>query len=174
MTITARDPEAARPVEVVKRKWIPAPEGIWPARCVDVLLLKDVVKNYAGSPSKTVDEVKLVWQISERNEMSGKRFLTSRKFTLSLHKKSTLRGFLTSWRGQAFTAEELAGFDIEVLVGVNCLLQVIHTPGREKGDVYATVVSATRTRHLLDNLEPDLTYIRIRDRAYSQTAVAAA
>jgi hypothetical protein len=138
--ITARDPE------VVKRKFTPAPEGIFPGRCVDVLLFKDVVKSYPGSAPKTVDEVKLIWQLGEKNEMTGKRFLISRKFTLSLHKKSTLRAFLTAWRGQAFTADELSGFDIEVLVGVACLVQIIHTPGREEGDVFANVSSVTERR----------------------------
>ena len=56
----------------------------------------------------------------------GKPFLISRRYSLSLHEKSSLRRDLESWRGRAFTQEELRGFDLEVLIGVGCLVSVVH------------------------------------------------
>jgi len=56
-----------------------------------------------------------------------------------LHEKSALRKDLESWRGKKFTRDEEMGFDIERLIGVNCLLNITHN---EVGDrTYANIVS---------------------------------
>lgn len=60
-------------------------------------------------------------------------------YTVSLHEKSKLRPMLESWRGQAFTEAELAGFDINDVAGKACLLSVIH---KEKGGKMRDVISA--------------------------------
>lgn len=64
-------------------------------------------------------------------------------FTLSLSQKSKLRPMLESWRGRAFTAEELAGFDLKSVLGANCFLNVVHQPGKGQnaGKTYANVAS---------------------------------
>jgi hypothetical protein len=163
MPVIARDPDSEKLAESRHRKFIPAPQGMHVARCVDVILMKDVVKEFPGKPARVVDEVKLVWQIAE-HITAGKRFVISRKFTLSLHKKSALRAFMTAWRGCAFTDAELSGFDLERLLGAACLLQILHSPGREEGDVFARVLSATRMPKLMDELEPDAMYVRVQNR----------
>ncbi|MCL1855872.1 MAG: hypothetical protein FWF86_09075, partial [Clostridia bacterium] len=48
-----------------------------------------------------------------------------------------LRKMLQSWRGAAFTAEELQGFDLKKLLGAGCQLQLIHKTN-ERG-VFAVV-----------------------------------
>jgi hypothetical protein len=53
----------------------------------------------------------------------------SKTYTLSMHEKSTLRKDLESWRGRGFTEAEAAKFDITKLLGVPCILSVIHKPG---------------------------------------------
>jgi hypothetical protein len=45
----------------------------------------------------------------------------SKEFTLSMHEKSTLRQFLESWRGKAFTEKEALSFDVTALIGKPCL-----------------------------------------------------
>jgi hypothetical protein len=57
---------------------------------------------------------------------------------LSLHEKANLRKFLESWRGRAFTKEELDGFDIFTVLGVVGQVQVIHNVG-DDGQTYANV-----------------------------------
>lgn len=47
-------------------------------------------------------------------------------YTLSLHEKSNLRGHLEAWRGRAFSAEELSGFDVSALLGKPCMVTVTH------------------------------------------------
>jgi hypothetical protein len=61
----------------------------------------------------------------------------SKEYTLSLNEKANLRKDLENWRGRKFTEDELKGFDLEKLIGVNCMVQIIHTT---KGDkTYANV-----------------------------------
>lgn len=59
-------------------------------------------------------------------------------FTVSLSQKSTLRGFLESWRGRAFTKQELDGFDLFNIAGVPCILNVVHNTV-EGGKTYANI-----------------------------------
>ena len=64
----------------------------------------------------------------------------SKRYTASLGEKAILRGDLESWRGKAFTDQELAGFDLKNIVGKNCLINVVHSKG-QNGKVYANVGS---------------------------------
>ena len=67
------------------------------------------------------------WEIDElmtEGEYKGKRFTMNMFYTKSLSPKGKLRPALESWRGKPFTKEELAGFDIEKLIGANCLLNL--------------------------------------------------
>ena len=47
-----------------------------------------------------------------------------------MHEKSTLRRDLESWRGVGFTEQEAAKFDITKLMGVPCMISIIHRPGK--------------------------------------------
>jgi hypothetical protein len=64
-------------------------------------------------------------------------------YTLSLSSKGLLRPMLESWRGKAFTDEELKGFDVKTILGANCFLNVVHKEGTGKnaGKTYANVKS---------------------------------
>lgn len=48
-------------------------------------------------------------------------------YTLSLSDRAILRKDLENWRGRAFTADELKGFDIETVLGKPCQVMVTHT-----------------------------------------------
>lgn len=87
--------------------------------------------------SKFAHKVKMVWELSELMP-DGRPFITSRDFTVSLHEKSALRGFLNGWRGRDFTEEELKGFDPKVLIGKGCLLSMV-----QNGD-FVNVQSASK------------------------------
>lgn len=61
----------------------------------------------------------------------------SSTYTQSLSERANLRRILESWRGKAFTEQELEGFDPKVLIGVNCQLNIVH---EKKGDkTYANI-----------------------------------
>jgi hypothetical protein len=89
------------------------------------------------------EKVVIMWELDQLikdGEFKGKRFTTSQSFTASLADKSKLRPFLESWRGKAFTQEELAYFDLEKLIGVNCTLNLIEKEKRGGGKT--TVIQA--------------------------------
>ena len=62
----------------------------------------------------------------------------------SLHEKSTLRHNLERWRGRAFTATELQGFDLAKLLGAMCMLGLkANTKGKTVVDTINSVPKGT-------------------------------
>lgn len=120
-----------------KRTFEPAPEGSHQGVCVDVIDLGILDVNWLGK-SKKQHKINLAWQIAERRE-DGKPFLVFKRYTLSLGEKANLRKDLESWRGRAFTREEELGFDVESVLGANCLLNIQHNHVGDR--TYANVVS---------------------------------
>ena len=115
----------------------PAPAGVHQAVCVDVVDL-GLLKVTFGGKEKEQHKISVRWQIAENMDI-GKPFLVQKRYTLSLHEKATLRKDLESWRGRAFTSEESDGFDVENVIGANCLLNIMHT---KKGEsTYANVTA---------------------------------
>lgn len=155
MAIIARKPES---------NFSPAPEGLHQAVCVDVNDL-GMVENPFGDPKH---QVELRWQLDLDDPLSGgenrppRRFMVSKRYTLSLHEKATLRHHLESWRGRRFTPDELQGFDLEILVGINCQLQVVHNV-KDNGDVWAAVQAIVPLGKGMVKVEPR-DYTRVKDR----------
>lgn len=69
----------------------------------------------------------------------GRPFMQSKIYGASLNEKANLRHDLESWRGKKFAEEEVGGFDVEVLIGVNCMLNIVE---ETKGDKTYTNISA--------------------------------
>ena len=114
-----------------------APAGMHQAVCVDVVDLGVLDVTWQGV-SKRQHKVNVAWQINEDRD-DGKPYLVFKRYTLSLGEKATLRKDLESWRGKPFTRDEEMGFDVETVIGVNCLLNITH---RTVGDkTYANVAS---------------------------------
>src|SRR5512139_1770544 len=111
----------------------PAPPGLHAGVCVDVVDL-GMVDGKFGPKRK----LKLVWQLKLKNKV-GERFQARASYTQSLMEGSNLRRDLESWRGRAFTPAELKAFDVEVLIGVNCQLNLKHNTSKSTGRVYAQV-----------------------------------
>lgn len=115
----------------------PAPAGAGLAVCCDVVDLGVLKTSFPGQPDKLQHKIRIVWQLADVDEAIGKRPIVSQRYTLSLHEKAALRRDLESWRGRQFTASELAGFDVEKVIGVPCMLNVVHR--ESKGKTYANV-----------------------------------
>lgn len=141
------------------------PAGLAQAVCVDVVDLGMVEvpaysdKEKAQGPRKA-HKVLLVWQSEEADER-GEPIQLKRRYTLSLDKKASLRRDLESWRGKPFNDLELGGFDLEVLLGVNCFINVIHD--ERDGKTYANVASISPLRKGTPLLKP-IKYVRVQDR----------
>lgn len=71
-------------------------------------------------------KVVLSFELAQKMQ-DGRPFMQSQFFTMSLHEKAALRVFLKSWRGKDLAPEELKGFDLDKLIGVNCMLNLVET-----------------------------------------------
>lgn len=118
----------------------PVPEGSHLAVC-DMFVDLGMQDSNFGAKHK----IYLRWQIPSLRmewEKDGEKhegpMAIGGQYTLSLSEKSNLRPMLQSWRGQAFTPEELKRFDVTTILGKPCMLSVVHKP-KEGGGVYANV-----------------------------------
>jgi len=116
-----------------QRELIPA--GNYIARCYQMIEIGTVDEVIMGE-TKTLRKVRIGWELPEEtrvfNEEKGEQpFVISQEFTLSMNEKANLRKMLASWRGKDFTEEEAKCFDISKLLGVACMLNVIHKPSKK-------------------------------------------
>ena len=137
------------------KTYTPAPEGLWPAVCVDVVDLGMV-----DGPWGSKHQCRVAWELAV-TMADGRPFTANKRYNISLHEKSTLGKDLKAWRGRAFTADELAGFDLEKVIGAPCQLVITHTEkdGIVYGNVTAVMKADPKTR-----LTPTGKYIRVKDR----------
>jgi hypothetical protein len=144
--------------------FIPAPAGSHCATCCDVVDIGMVTVSFQGRTQQR-HKIVICWQIDE-NMDNGKPFLVRRRYTNSLHEKSSLRKDLESWRGRPFNDQELQGFDLENLLSVGCLINVIHET--QNGSTYANVASIMRLPKGM-TAPPVRDYVRICERPAAQT-----
>ena len=155
-----------------------APPGLQPAVCCDV---KDQgMHENKFQPGKKTHKISIHWLIgelipqtythpytnerSDTGELVGKPMMVSRWFTNSLHEKASLRSFLRAWRGRDFTQEQLAGFDLETLIGVRCALNISHSQAESTGNWYANVDLATLLPKGMTEVDVPADYVRFCDR----------
>jgi hypothetical protein len=134
------------------KNFTPAPEGTHHAVCVDVI-------DKGMQPNKFQDgklqhKIDVAWQLSETRD-DGKRHIVYKRYTLSLNEKANLRKDLESWRGKPFTRDEEMGFDVEKLIGVNCLLNVVHKANADGTKTFANVVSVMKPMKGMPNILPE-------------------
>lgn len=137
----------------------PAPAGVHQGVCVDVVDMGWLEVTYAGQTKKQ-HKVRLVWQIEEVME-DGKPFIVQKRYTLSLNEKATLRKELESWRGRSFSSDELHAFDVETVIGANCLLNVMQV--QKNGEIYANVTAVMPVKKGMPKLSVR-DYVRVTDR----------
>lgn len=116
------------------------------ARCVRVIDL-GVQKDDGMYGTKIQHKLMLCWELPTethvfREENGPEPFMLSSEYTMFLSEKANLRKDLESWRGRPFTPEELEAFDVGKLLGVPCLLNVVHKTAKN-GNVYGNVKGIT-------------------------------
>jgi hypothetical protein len=123
------------------------PEGNHIAVCFSVVDLGLQEVNFQGDIS-VKRKVRISWEIPgelmKEGDFAGKPFSISKNYTLSFHEKAVLYKDLISWRGRAFTTEELSGFDLFTILGAPCMLNVLHQTSGDGQKVYANVVSVSQ------------------------------
>lgn len=150
---------------IKQRSYTPAPEGVHAAVCVDVADL-----GTEETPWGEAHKCRIVWEISAKME-DGRPFTINKKYTVSLHEKSNLFKDLKAWRGRAFTAAELDGFDLEKVLGAPCQLVVTHD--EKDGKVYGNI-SAILKADPKNRLTPSGKYKRWQDREENKAKLASA
>jgi len=114
------------------------PTGVLPAVLVTYYDL-GVQKGYQG---KLQHKVALLWELDARKG-DGSRFLATKQYTVSLSEKSNLRSDLQSWRGRAFTEDELRNFDLDSILGKPCQLNLVQI-AKANGDPFVEVQAVLR------------------------------
>jgi hypothetical protein len=109
------------------------PTGTHLARCIWVVDLGD---QYSKKYEKWNPQILLAWELDEKME-SGEPFIINQTYTNSLGERANLRKHLESWRGRAFTEDELEGFSLSKLLNQWCMITVIHN--ESGGRTYANV-----------------------------------
>ena len=135
MSLTATDKGGSGKIEIL-------PEDTYSAVCYEVIDLGLQYNQTFGNVSR---KVLIGWELPDVTvEIDGLQQprVFSKQYTMSLNEKATLRKDLVSWRGKQFTDEELEGFDLGKLIGVPCLLQIVHT--EKNGRKYANLASVTK------------------------------
>lgn len=135
----------------------PAPEGLHQAVCVDVID-RGIMDTKFG-PKQQVD---IRWQLDQVDEDSKRPFQVMKRYNPSLNEKANLRKDLESWRGKKFTKEELTGFDVEKLIGINCQLQIVHNLG-DGSTVWANIQAIVPLGKGMVKIQPK-DYVRDKDR----------
>lgn len=149
------------------KSYTPAPEGTHQAICVDVI--DHGMKPNTFKEGTFQHKIAIAWQIGEQRE-DGKRFVVFKRYTLSLHEKATLRKDLESWRGKAFSRDEEMGFDVESIIGANCLINVQHNVSGDK--TYANVSAVLALPKGMARIAAD-NYMREKDRQDADQSHAA-
>lgn len=123
--------------------YTPPEAGTFPARCVSLIDLGTQESTFEGQ-TKAAHKLLMQFEICDPDNRreDGSPHIVSKRFTASLHAKAALRGFLEAWRGRPFTVDELRGFDLQTLLGVPCLLGIVHS--EREGRTYANISSCMR------------------------------
>jgi hypothetical protein len=150
------------------KSFTPAPAGVHQGVCVDVID-KGILEVVYQGQTKRQHKVSIAWLIEELRD-DGKPYVVFKRYTLSLNEKATLRKDLESWRSRPFTDEETKGFDLERLLGVNCLLNVQHKVSGDR--TYANVVAIMPLAKGMAKFERN-GYVREKDRTPDEVTAAA-
>lgn len=136
------------------------PEGSHVGICTKIIDMGTQTSIYKGKP-KSQRKVYLEFEISGERKADGEPFWVGERYTFSDDERSRLRKDLECWRGKRFAKEELATFDLRVVLGQAAMLSIQHS---ESGYVDMVSVAAlpkgtkppeTTTGLIWLSLEPD-------------------
>ena len=119
------------------------PGGTHIAICYRFIDLGTQQVEWAGN-IKHQRKVLISWELPDELMADGRPFAISQRYTFSSHERSNFRKALESWRGVPFEDSDFGegGFDTKNLLGVPCLLTIVHN---EKGDrTYANIRSVVK------------------------------
>lgn len=109
--------------------------GNYIARCYKMIQIGTVKELILGE-EKILHKVRIGWELPTemrvfKEEFGEQPMSIDKEYTLSMHEKSALRRDLKSWRGKDFTDKEAEAFDITKLIGVPCMINIVHKPSKK-------------------------------------------
>lgn len=119
------------------------PQGNHVAVCYRVIDLGTQRGEYMGKENHR-HKILISWEIPDEKMDDGRPFTIGQKFTWSTSEMANLRQVLESWRGKAFEEKDFGpgGFDIMNVIGVGCMLNVVHAT--KGGKTYANIASVAK------------------------------
>lgn len=119
------------------------PEGTHIARCYKFMHLGTILNNFNELRDTVRFTFELPYETREFKEGEGEEPMSiSMDFTNFLGSQTKLKQMLETWRGQAFTVEELEGFDLENAVGAPCQVTISHKTSKA-GNKYEAITAIT-------------------------------
>ena len=132
------------------------PIGRHKAVCIGIVFM-GTLKNINGSHKK----VAVLWEIILAD---GRKKIFSREYTYSFHENAILLSHLESWRGRAFTKDELSKFQLRNIIGVPCILEIKKNSKmiKQVDNIYNypknEVVPTSETEPIFFDIEDENTY----------------
>lgn len=119
------------------------PQGSHVAVCYRVVDLGTQQTEFNGE-KKRQHKIMLSWELPDEKMQDGRPFSIHQRYTFSSFERATLRQHLEAWRGKRFEDHEFGpgGFDLAKLLGVPCLLTILHNRKGEK--TYANIGSIAK------------------------------
>jgi hypothetical protein len=124
------------------------PPGMHLGRCYRIVDLGTQKSEYMGQ-TKYLHKIMIGWEIhgvgedgKEIKMKDGRPFAIFKNYTFSWSEKANLRLDLQSWRGKAFSQEEMRKFDLKNVLGAWCMLNIIERAG-QNGNTYSNVDGVT-------------------------------
>lgn len=152
--------------------YTPPPAGTFVGVCYRFIDLGTQRVEFQGS-IKHQRKIMISWELGEELMDDGKPFTVSKRFTWSMHEKSTLRHDLEGWRGKAFEPADFgdSGFDTKKLLGAPCVLTITHTT-KPDGKTFANVASIGK---IMRGLQPkplanEIVYLSLEKGEFDQAA----
>ena len=116
-----------------------APTGNHVSRCYQVVDLGQQKTTFQGT-EKIQRQLLLGFELCDELMEDGRPFAVSNTYSFSLGPKANLRRVLEGWRGRPFSEQELSGFDVSVLAGKPCMVQIAHRQANN-GKTYVNIQS---------------------------------
>jgi hypothetical protein len=115
--------------------------GQFVGQCVDTINLGEKVQDFPGTKPYLAPTCALVFRTGERNPETGEYIDIAKEYTVSMGDKANLRKDLQTWRGKAYTPEQIEeGVPLDKLTGNHALLTITQrTSG--KGRTYANITA---------------------------------
>lgn len=123
------------------------PAGNYIARCYQMIEIGTVKETILGK-EQILHKVRIGWELPTELKVfdtaKGEQpLVVNKEYTLSMHEKSNMRKDLKSWRGKDFTEEQAKSFDITQLIGVPCMINIIHKPSKDGSRFYEEIAGIT-------------------------------